>query len=68
MKSRAFYNKDQFWLKIHMKDEVWDDMDDEMLSKVDEFEKELNDNLWSKFVKFMNLPHTYLKEDEIKNK
>lgn len=64
MKSKANYSKEQFWLKIHMRDEVWDDMDDEMLDKVTEYEKKLNDGLWSKFVEFLNIPHSYLKKVE----
>ncbi len=55
------YTKEQFWLKIHMKDEVWDDFDDKMLDKLDEFEKNLNENILNHFYEWMKtpLPHSY---------
>ena len=66
MKSRAYYNQEQFKTKVVMTDEVWDDMDDEMLDKVTEFEKHLSSKLWQMFVEYLNLPNSYLKA-EIKN-
>ena len=62
MKAKSFYSKEQFSLKIKMTDDVWDDMDDEMLDKVTEFEKTLNENVWNNFVTFLNLPHSAFKK------
>lgn len=63
MKSRAFYRKDQFYIKVKMTDDVWSDMDDEMLNKVDEFEKHLSDKAWEMFTSFLNLPVSSLKAE-----
>lgn len=63
MKSRAFYRKDQFYIKVKMTDDVWSDMDDEMLNKVDEFEKHLSDKAWDMFTSFLNLPVSSLKAE-----
>ena len=63
MKSKAFYSKEQFSLKIKMTDEVWDDMDDEMLDKVTEFENHLSSKMWQMFVEYLNLPNSYLKAE-----
>lgn len=65
MKSRAFYRKDQFYIKVKMTDDVWSDMDDEMLNKVDEFEKHLSDKAWEMFTSFLNLPVSSLKAEII---
>lgn len=63
MKSRAFYNENQFRAKIIMSDEVWDDMDDEMLERVTQFEKHINSKFWQMFVEYLNLPNSYLKAE-----
>jgi len=63
MKSRAFYNSEQFKAKVIMKDEVWDDMDNEMLDKVTEFEKHISSKLWQMFVEYLDLPNSYLKAE-----
>lgn len=63
MKSRAYYNKEQFKARVLMTDDVWDDMDDEMLDKVTEFEKHLSSKLWQMFVEYLNLPNSYLKAE-----
>lgn len=63
MKSKAFYDKYHFRAKVLMTDDVWDDMDDEMLDKVGEFEKHLSDKLWGMFVEYLNLPNSYLKAE-----
>lgn len=42
MPLKEIYPKEDFWLKIHMKDHVWDDMDDNLLNQLDEFERKLN--------------------------
>ena len=60
MKLRAFYNKEQFSIKIRMSDGVWDDMDDDMLDKVTEFESHLNSKLWAMFVEYLKIPQSCL--------
>jgi len=63
MKSKAYYTPEQFGIKIMMKDEVWDDMDNEMLDKVTQFENHLKNEAWKMFVEFLNMPTSYLKEE-----
>lgn len=63
MKSKAYYTPEQFSAKVIMKDDVWEDMDNEMLDKVTEFEKHISGKLWAMFVQYLNLPNTYLKQE-----
>lgn len=53
MPLKEIYPKDEFWLKIHMKDNVWDDMDDNLLNQLDEFERKLNEEIYNKFQLFL---------------
>lgn len=57
MPLKEIYPKEEFWLKIHMKDNVWDDMDDNLLSQVDEFERKLNEDIYNKFQVFLRTGH-----------
>jgi len=50
MPLKETYPKEDFWLKIHMKDHVWDDFSDHPLDSLDEFEKQLNENIYQKFL------------------
>lgn len=53
MPLKEIYPKEDFWLKIHMKDHVWDDMDDNLLNQLDEFERKLNEDIYNKFQVFL---------------
>lgn len=65
MKSRAYYNEEQFKGKILMTDDVWDDMDDEMLDKVTEFEKHISSKLWQMFIEYLKVvPSTKFIEEK----
>lgn len=55
-------NKEQdFWLKIRMKDHLWHDMDDILLNQLDDFEKQLNDGIQDKFLKFLRSGYAEIK-------
>lgn len=62
MKAKAFYSKEDFGIKVNLKDWVYQDMDDQMLDKVDEFERQLNEKAWAMFVDFLNIPNSYFKK------
>lgn len=53
MSLKEIYPKEDFWLKIHMKDHIWDDMDDNLLNQLDEFERKLNEEIYNKFQLFL---------------
>lgn len=53
MPIKQTYSKDDFWLKIHMKDHVWEDMDDNLLDQLDKFEKMLNEDIYNRFQLFL---------------
>lgn len=56
-------SKEDFTLKIYMKDHVWDGMTDNILTKVNEFEKQLNVGLYDKFLNFLNTNNVEIKSN-----
>lgn len=62
MKSK--YNTNEFWVKIHMDDGAWSDMDSKTLDYVDAFEKYINSDLWDKFLEFIKTSPALKKIDK----